>query len=610
MNEMSIYLHFLDRELASSVNANVMQSTIEKVISTILICTSEPLCCSLSLIYETGSNFENVFDLLFYLIKKSQLFPINSHPTVSEFFETRRIIYSHDSYRYPIYFNEKYSNSLTNGSVPILHKRISTSSALRNNIITISSNREIFETSVHQNSFLDYNIIRRALDKGLNRIENKAITFAAFSDYLPAARKKTDEFFIRRMISDNYSAHYINFLKASIITGIPEFSYYDFLSVDFPLYDYVLLSFFKNKLVRLIPRPHKKNLIHKIIISRGGTEHLYFMEIVRKFIKVLYHKFRTSNNLKSNELLTLRIFILEYLLANLSDLKIKIGSDFSSITDVYKKFSQSLEYSFHALCRSDDEFKQAFDKIIFMENRRVTKILICTATDIESKTLYDIAKSKGFSPSIESFASFSAIHFGPVNDCEIYFCQSQKGSIGPGSSCLTAYDGIEEIRPNFVISLGIAFGSNNENQNIGDILVSSQVQCYEPERVGSDKIIPRGDRIPADPILLNRCDTAKLTWRDSKVHTGLILSGEKLVDNLELKKKLLNIEPEAIGGEMEGAGIIAACYRKNVPWIIVKGICDWAENKESGGQSLASLNTFNFFWHILDSGGWKDNRHK
>lgn len=61
---------------------------------------------------------------------------------------------------------------------------------------------------------------------------------------------------------------------------------------------------------------------------------------------------------------------------------------------------------------------------------------------------------------------------------------------------------------------------------------------------------------------------------------------------------------------MEGAGIIAACYRKNVPWIIVKGICDWAENKESGGQSLASLNTFNFFWHILDSGGWKDNRHK
>jgi len=61
---MGIYLHFLDRELASSVNANVMESSIEEVISTSLICTSEPLYCSLSLIYETGSIFENVFDLL------------------------------------------------------------------------------------------------------------------------------------------------------------------------------------------------------------------------------------------------------------------------------------------------------------------------------------------------------------------------------------------------------------------------------------------------------------------------------------------------------------------------------------------------------------------
>jgi len=499
---------------------------------------------------------------------------------------------------------------LCNESVPILHKRVSTTTALIKNIIAISSNREIFETSIHQNSFSDYNIIRVALDKGIEKIENKAITYAAFTDYLPLARKRTDEFFIRRLISDYYSSHYIDFLKSRIITGIPEFLYYDFLSVDFPLYDYMILSFFKDKLVRLVPRSHEKDFIHQIINSRGSTEHVYFIEIVRKFIKVLNYKFRKSKNLKSNELVALRSFILEYLSENLSHLKIKIASDISSIKDAYKIFSQSLEYSFCVLCKSDIEFKQAFDNINSMENKRVTKILICIATDIESKTLYDIVKSKGFSPSIEYFTSFSAVHFGPVNDCEIYFCQSQKGSVGSGGSCLTTYDGIKEIRPNFVISLGIAFGANNEKQNIGDILVASQVQCYEPERVGSDKIIPRGDRMPADPILLNRCDTAKLTWHDSKVHTGLILSGEKLVDNPEFKKKLLDIEPEAIGGEMEGAGIIAACYRKSVPWVIVKGICDWAENKESVGQLQASLNTFNFFWHVLDSGGWKDSRHK
>ena len=607
---MSIYLHFLDRELASSVNANVMQSSIEELMATILVCTSEPLYCSLSLIYETGSIFKNVFDLLFFLIKQSQLLPINSHPTVSEFYETRRIIYSHDRDRYPIYFNEKQSNILCNGSVPILHKRISTTNALRKNIVAISSNQKTFETSTHQNAFLDYDIIRRAIENGLKRIENKAITFTAFSDYFPPERKKADEFFIRRLISDYYSSHYINFLKASIITGIPEFSYYDYLAVDFPLHDYVLLNFFKNKFIKLIPRHFEKNLIHQITISRGSAEHLNFIEIIRKYIKVLFQKFRTTKNFNSNEFITLRNLILEYLSANLSDSKIKIGSDLSNIVDVYKEFSQNLQYSFNALCRLDDEFKQAFKNVSFMENRRVTKILICTATDIESETLYDIAKSKGFSPNVESFASFSAISFGPVKDCEVFFCQSQKGSIGAGSSCLTTYDAIEEIRPNFVLSLGIAFGANDEKQSIGDILVSSQVQCYEPARVGADKIIPRGDRMPADPILLNRCDTAKLTWHGSKVHTGLILSGEKLVDSPEFKKMLLDIEPEAIGGEMEGAGIIAACYRKNVPWVIIKGICDWAENKESDSQSLASLNTFEFFWHILDGEGWKDKRNR
>jgi len=39
-----------------------------------------------------------------------------------------------------------------------------------------------------------------------------------------------------------------------------------------------------------------------------------------------------------------------------------------------------------------------------------------------------------------------------------------------------------------------------------------------------------------------------------------------------------------------------------------KGICDWAENKDSKDQDLASENAINFFWHILTEGGWSNIR--
>lgn len=236
----------------------------------------------------------------------------------------------------------------------------------------------------------------------------------------------------------------------------------------------------------------------------------------------------------------------------------------------------------------------------------MTVILIATATDLESKKLFSIAQENGITPTNKFCKTFSAVSLGVVRNCDIYFVQSQMGSGGPGGSALTINDAIEQLKPDFVLSIGVAFGSNPKKQKIGDVIVSSIVRCYEPERVGSNKIIPRGDRIPSSPTLVNRCNTAKLTWEKSDIHTGLLLSGEKLVDNQKFKLKLLDLEPEAVGGEMEGSGISAACYRKNIPWLIIKGICDWAENKDSKDQDLASENAFRFFWHILTEGGWSN----
>jgi hypothetical protein len=88
-----------------------------------------------------------------------------------------------------------------------------------------------------------------------------------------------------------------------------------------------------------------------------------------------------------------------------------------------------------------------------------------------------------------------------------------------------------------------------------------------------------------------------------KVCFGLILSGEKLVDNIDFRGQLREFEPEAIGGEMEGAGLYVACQDARVDWVLVKSICDWADGRKDQSkdelQRNAAHNAASFVLHVL-----------
>jgi WD domain, G-beta repeat len=87
-----------------------------------------------------------------------------------------------------------------------------------------------------------------------------------------------------------------------------------------------------------------------------------------------------------------------------------------------------------------------------------------------------------------------------------------------------------------------------------------------------------------------------------------MLSGDKLVKHKNFRNKLLGIEPEAIGGEMEGTGVYSAAYRNKVDWILVKAICDWAdEHKDGTYQQQAAKNAARFLLHVLHQGGLAEN---
>lgn len=232
-------------------------------------------------------------------------------------------------------------------------------------------------------------------------------------------------------------------------------------------------------------------------------------------------------------------------------------------------------------------------------------VLLITVTKTESRAVLQcfeaLSKSKAQPIHIDKRVYFD---LGEINGAAVYLTQSAMGTAALDASLQAVTKGIEALQPTAVIMVGIAFGINDEKQAIGDVLIAEQLQPYESQRVG-DKIILRADRPHSAPWLLNLCRSAELMWDDdkSKLRFGIVLSGEKLVDNQAFRDQLLQLAPEAIGGEMEGAGLYAACHDKKVDWLLVKAVCDFADGNKGEDkdhrQQLAANNAAEFVLYCL-----------
>ncbi len=178
------------------------------------------------------------------------------------------------------------------------------------------------------------------------------------------------------------------------------------------------------------------------------------------------------------------------------------------------------------------------------------------------------------------------------------------GSATPGGSATLTVDAITKLNPQWIIAVGVAFGMDPDKVPIGTILVSDRVSCYEPQRVGK-KLIRRGVSVAVQPYLKQRFEMVSSLpyWTGAPVRFGEILSGEKLIDEPVFKGKLHKAYPEAIGGEMEAAGIYSAALLKRCDWIIVKAVCDYADGSKSEDkdtrQTLAAGNAARFVRHVL-----------
>lgn len=237
-----------------------------------------------------------------------------------------------------------------------------------------------------------------------------------------------------------------------------------------------------------------------------------------------------------------------------------------------------------------------------------------TVTDIETKTLLDMVEDRTESRA-KRVHSNSRTYFdlGDIGGARVFSVRSEMAASSVGGALATTVTALSDLHPSAVVMVGLAFGVDPKKQPIGSVLVSQQIQCYDLQRVGKSSIELRGDRVTVSSRLLSRFRAAVRDWRhgssrSSDVQFGLLLSGEKLIDNEDCRDELLQVVPEAVGGEMEAAGVYAGARETETPWIMVKAVCDWADGNKVKNkkrrQSGAAQQAVDFALHTLSLGGF------
>ena len=249
--------------------------------------------------------------------------------------------------------------------------------------------------------------------------------------------------------------------------------------------------------------------------------------------------------------------------------------------------------------------------------------LFVTATETETSVLLDSLKPLAeYNEVVKCYTGNETYYIGLFGRYNIVHVQcGSMGAMGRDSSINTVSEAISKWDPHAIIMVGIAFGVDKLKQQIGDVLVSQSIINYENVRVSKIESHYRSNRPECGKMLLNRFQNMR-EWKFkldngdlARKHIGLLLSGEKLIDNDAYKDSLISNLPNAIGGEMEGYGVYSASSNASInEWIIVKGICDWADGNKSvnkvQNQLLAAKSAISLCMAVLSEDSFSDLKKK
>ncbi len=171
--------------------------------------------------------------------------------------------------------------------------------------------------------------------------------------------------------------------------------------------------------------------------------------------------------------------------------------------------------------------------------------------------------------------------------------------IGKVAAATTATALIERFDVNAVVFTGVA-GGLAAGVNVGDMVVASEfvqhdmdasplfapleVPLYGRAHFPTDIALTQSLRVAAQGILNNPSQWIAIETlhalhvRSPKVHSGLVLSGDRFVSTSSESQALQQRLPLALAVEMEGAAVAQVCHDYEVPFAAVRTISDRADD--------------------------------
>lgn len=589
---LAIFLHFFNREAYRAANFDYSLPRLEFALRVLAIARSDPFFTNFANILESGIVSSH---LVAGLLRQRQILVEGERPSLVEFVESRAERYAFDSSRYPMYFGRDPSPIAT--IHPELIRTTSLTDHLEESILAVAAHKRGFEDIGARPR--DVGVMSKLLPRITDSIrarEGRGITQSLFADSLKSTAELSAT---ARLLSSIYISRHQHDLHADIATGLQGLAIFDHLAIDPWLANVDLLYLIVKMLgFRASFDPHHDSLDQYIVDLRASHAQTKFSNAVRDICGALArcHQGRVFGG--ERDAVNRRLHLAQ-------------DSTYRQLApgpNLYDAALINAQQAISVLRSKDLLFAKSFEEEAMYQGRR--SLLLVTATKVETQALYDVLKELlVLTPTFVTLRTYVAADFGEYRSTRVIHVQCEAGSVGPSGSQIVIGDAIRDFRPESIVMGGIAFGIDRSKQTLGDVLISKMLVEYERAKIKSDTEIPRGQRIEPSPKLLSifRAADARNLMPEAALHFGTILSGEKLVDSAEFLKSRLEHEPEAIGGEMEGAGLAAVAKREEVPWIVVKAIVDWASDKEAQNteqhQRAMARNAFLLIVRALDTFG-------
>ena len=136
---------------------------------------------------------------------------------------------------------------------------------------------------------------------------------------------------------------------------------------------------------------------------------------------------------------------------------------------------------------------------------------------------------------------------------------------------------IENFAPTTIINTGVA-GGFNTSLNPGDVVISTEVRHHDADAqcfgyaYGQVPGMPEA-YLPDEKLLHLALESAQKST-SHQVESGLIVSGDIFIHKPQDAKRILEVFPHALAGEMEAAAVAQTCHRFSIPWIMARSLSD------------------------------------